>query len=255
MSTRFKDKVALVTGASGGIGQALAARFAAEGARLVLLDRDLEALTSLASRHADAQALACDVADPAQVDAAIDAALQAHGRIDIAVLNAGIEGRVAEIEHQAVADFDQVMGVNVRGVFLCLRRLMPAMKAARGGAITVLSSTAGLRAAIGLAPYVTSKHAVLGLVKAAALEGAQAGVRVNAVNPGPVETRMIRALEEASGAGERARALTEQGIPLHRLGTPAEVAAMVAFLSSDEAGFATGGSYLLDGGIMAGRGR
>lgn len=133
---------------------------------------------------------------------------------------------------------------------------MKEMKSRRAGVVTVVSSTGGLRGSIGMAPYVASKHAVLGLMKCAALEGADALLRINAVNPGPTETRMMRSIEQATGTGaQTSRTRTETGIPLKRLGTPQEVAAMIAFLSSDEAGFATGGTYLIDGGLLAGRAR
>jgi len=123
-----------------------------------------------------------------------------------------------------------------------------------GKVVLITGAAGGIGRALA-APYVASKHAVLGLMKTAALEGADANVRVNAVNPGPVETRMMRSIEAATGAGDLARSRTMQGIPLNRLGQPDEVAAMVAFLSSDEAGFATGGAYVIDGGLLAGRGR
>jgi NAD(P)-dependent dehydrogenase (short-subunit alcohol dehydrogenase family) len=256
MQERFEGQVVLITGSAGGIGQAMVERFTQEGARLVLVDWDQASLQTQAAPYGDrVLAIPCDVSDAEQVELAMGQALAHFGHIDVGVLNAGIEGRFGELEHLKAEDLDRVMAVNVRGVFLWLSLLLKAMKTRNRGAITVISSTGGLRGSIGMGPYVASKHAVLGLMKCAALEGADAGVRVNAVNPGPVDTRMIRSIEEASGIGELARDLTVKGIPLKRVGQPKEIASMVAYLSAEESGFATGGTFVIDGGIMAGRGR
>ena len=251
---RFAGKTVIVTGSTGGIGQALADRFASEGANLVLVDLDAELLRRQAEALGpSALPVQADVSDEAQTEAALETARTRWGRIDAAVLNAGIEGRIAPIDQQRSADFDRVMAVNVRGVFLWLSRLMGSMKQQNGGVITVISSTGGLRGGAGLSPYIASKHAAIGLVKSAALEGARRGVRVNAVNPGPIDTRMMAAIDAASGEPAAGRAQTMAGIPLNRYGKPEEVAAMVAFLSSDEAAYATGGTFVLDGGGMAGK--
>lgn len=253
-SKRFRDKTVLVTGSTGGIGQAVVERFAAEGARLVLVDLDAALLRQQAQAlGAAALPIAADVSHEDQTAAALAQALGHWGRIDIAVLNAGIEGKIALIEDQQASDFDRVMAVNVRGVFLWLSRLMRVMKDQGGGVITITSSTGGLRGSARLSPYVASKHAVVGLARSAALEGARHGVRVNTVNPGPIATRMMAAIEAGAGDAAQRRAKGIAAIPLNRYGTPAEVASMIAFLSSEEAAYATGSSFALDGGALAGR--
>ncbi len=155
--------------------------------------------------------------------------------------------------------FDQVMAVNVRGVFLGLQYVIPVMRQRGGGSIVITSSTAGIRGTPGLAAYNTSKHAVIGLMRVAALEGAPDGIRVNTVNPAPIETRMMRSLEEmrtSSASGSVTVAQTKQGIaariPLQRYGNPEEVARVMLFLASDESSFCTGGVYMVDGGTSAG---
>lgn len=252
-SGRFTGKTVLVTGAAGGIGQATVARFIREGAHAVLVDMDLAALTQQAERFGSAVSIfQADVANEAQADAAMTAALAIVQRIDIAVLNAGIEGARGPLHATPVQEFDRVLAVNVRGVFIWLSRLMAHMRNKGGGVITITSSVAGLRGAVGMAPYITSKHAVIGLMKVAALEGAAHNIRVNTINPGPIDTRMMQAIDESVGALEEVRAKKFARIPLGRYGTPDEVAAMTAFLSSEDAGYCTGGSYLADGGAMAG---
>ena len=252
-SARFEGKNVLITGSTGGIGQALASRFYGEGARLILVDMDpalLAAQTQLLGTLASS--FVCDVSQEKQCFSAYSAVLRSHPKIDIAVLNAGVECPIADLDAQSVDDFDRVMAVNARGVFIWLSLLMKTMKAQSGGVITVTSSTGGLKGSAGMSPYVASKHAVMGLMKCAALEGASFGVRVNTVNPGPVKTRMIRAIEAGLGDPDQVRAKYQAGIPLKRYGRPEEIAAMVAFLSSDESGFSTGASFVVDGGAQAG---
>lgn len=246
----------LITGSTGGIGQALVERFSAEGAHLMLIDRNAAALQEQAKRlGGNAEYCVCDVSDEVQTQAAFDSALARFKTIDIAVLNAGIEGRIGELEIQSADDFDKVIAVNLRGVFLWLSRLMKIMNAQNGGVITITSSTAGLRGAVGLAPYVASKHAVIGLMKCAALEGAKHNVRVNTINPGPIDTRMMLAIEEGTGPASEIRAKIEAATPLKRYGTPAEVASLIAFISSEEAAYSTGTTFVMDGGGMAGQSR
>ena len=189
--TDMAGKTALITGATGGIGRATAAAFVSRGANVVLADLDRAALDEMAAAIGPQAAVAvCDVTDEAQTAAAVALAAKTFGGIDVAVLNAGIEGKVGLIGDMALADFDRVMNVNVRGVFIGLSAVMPAMRAAgKGGSIVILSSTAGRRGTAALSPYITSKHAVVGLMKCAALEGAADTIRVNCVNPGPIETR------------------------------------------------------------------
>jgi NAD(P)-dependent dehydrogenase (short-subunit alcohol dehydrogenase family) len=259
-SGQVQRKTVLITGASGGIGRAIARTFAATGANLVLSDRDRAVLESatkddLRDIVGEACLVDADVTDESQFDRVVEKALQRFGRIDAAVLNAGIQGMVAPFGEIDIEDFDRVMAVNVRGVFIGLNRLMPVMKRQDKGAIVVMSSTAGLRGTLNLAPYAASKHAVIGLMRTAALEGAQHNVRVNTVNPGPIETTFTRTIETAINpkdpdAGKQVMAAST---PMRRYGTPQEVANLVAFLASDEATYCTGNTYVLDGGIMAGR--
>lgn len=189
-------KVALLTGATGGIGEACARRLNAQGARLVLVDLDADRLHALGRELGGATiCVLADVVDAAQTKGYVEAALRGFGRIDIALLNAGIEGPVGIIATTTVEAFDRVMQVNVRSVWLALAHLLPAMREQGGGSIVITASIAGLRGSAGQGAYVASKHAVVGLTKVAALEGAPDGIRVNAVCPGAIDTRMMRAIE------------------------------------------------------------
>ncbi len=253
--TEMTGKVILITGAAGGIGSVTARHLAARGARLALLDLQTESAAALA--EAIEGAVVCeggDISDPAVTKAAVSQAMQHFGRIDGAFLNAGMEGRVAAFEEQDIAHFDRVMAVNVRSVFIGLASLMPVMKAQGTGSIVITSSAAGLRASSGLGPYVASKHALLGLMRTAALEGAAHNVRVNTIHPAAIDTRMIHDLEHKMSPNdrERARAAIMAGIPAGRYGTPDEVAALVGFLLSDGAAFCNGSAYQIDGASLAG---
>lgn len=249
---RMNGRVALVTGAAGGIGTAIARKLRAEGASVVLVDCDEDALAALAAELGDAVAVAGDVTSPDLNARAVETALARFGKLDAAALNAGIEGPAGPIGTMAVEDFDQVMNVNVRGVFLGLSSVMPSMSA-NGGSIVLTSSTLGFTSSPGISPYVASKHAVMGLMRTAALEGAERNIRVNAINPGPVETRMVRAVGAAvSPADPQAfrTALTGM-VPMKRYGQPEEVANFVCFLLSDEASYCSGGFHTIDGAYTA----
>jgi NAD(P)-dependent dehydrogenase (short-subunit alcohol dehydrogenase family) len=251
---RLDGKVAVITGATGGIGRAAAERFAAEGAKLLLVDLHADALQELAGQIGpDVAILAADVAldDTAQRFTAD--AISRFGRVDVALLNAGIEGEVAPIGTSSLASFDRVMAVNVRSVWLGLSALMPAMQDA-GGSIIITSSIGGLKGTPFLAPYGASKHAVIGLMKSAAIEGAPNRIRVNTVNPGPIDTRMMAAIEKGRNPADvaAARRAGIARIPAGRYGRVEEVAAMLLFLASDEASYCTGTVYAVDGGSMAG---
>lgn len=251
----FRDKVILITGATGGIGSATAGRLAGQGARLVLLDQDAAAVDALANLlDIDSITGSGDIAQEATTRSMVDRAVATYGRIDGVFLNAGMEGRVAPIEGQSLEEFDRVMQVNVRSVFIGLACVMPVMKAQQSGAVVITSSAAGLRASSGLSPYVTSKHALIGLMRTAALEGAADNVRVNTIHPGAIDTRMIRELEKKFSPEDldRGRAAITAGIPAGRYGTAEEVAALVSFLLSDEGGFCNGGTYQIDGATLAG---
>ncbi|WP_048440854.1 SDR family NAD(P)-dependent oxidoreductase [Caenimonas sp. SL110] len=248
-------KVALLTGATGGIGQACARRLVASGMAVVLVDLDMARLDKLARETGgDTLCLTADVADEQQSSSCVQAALARYGRIDQAFLNAGIEGPAGLIGQTPVEAFDRVMQVNVRGVWLGLAHLMPAMASAGGGSIVVTSSIAGLRGSARLAPYVASKHAVIGLMKCAAIEGAAQHIRVNAVCPGAVDTRMMEAIEAGANPASpgAVRAAIEAGIPQQRYADPDEVAAMMCFIAGSEAGYCTGSVFTIDGGAMAG---
>jgi NAD(P)-dependent dehydrogenase (short-subunit alcohol dehydrogenase family) len=253
----FKGKVALITGAGNGIGRASALGFAGGGAKVVVVDRDTAGGEGTAGiirqQGGDALFVAADVTKSADVQAYVKAALDAYGTIDCFHNNAGIEGSVATTAEYDEAMFDAVMSVNVKGVFLGMRHILPVMLKQKRGAIVNTASVAGLVASPGMPAYVASKHAVIGLTKTAAGEVARSGVRVNAVCPGPIDTRMIHSLEsmlnptDPGSVGDR----YQSNIPIGRYGTPEEVANLVLFLCSDLAGNITGAQYVVDGGRTA----
>jgi NAD(P)-dependent dehydrogenase (short-subunit alcohol dehydrogenase family) len=253
----FKGKVALITGAGNGIGRATAIGFARNGARVVLVDRDTAGGEATAGviRQQGGEALfvAADVTNSADVQAYVKAALDAYGTIDCFHNNAGIEGKVAPTAEYDEAMFDAVMGVNVKGVFLGLRHVLPVMIARKSGAIVNTASVAGLMASPGMPAYVASKHAVIGLTKVAAGEVAKFGVRVNAVCPGPIDTRMIHSIEQQVNPDDPAAVGVryQSTIPLGRYGTADEIANVVHFLCSDLASNVTGSQYVVDGGRTA----
>ena len=253
----FNGKIAVITGAGGGIGRATALAFGKAGAKLVLVDRDAEAGEAAAGivrqQGAEARFIAADVTRATEVERYVKTALDAHGRIDCFFNNAGIEGKVAPTAEYDEAVFDAVIGVNVKGVFLGLRHVLPVMLRQKSGAVVNTASVAGLVATPGMPAYVASKHAVIGLTKTASGEVARAGVRVNAVCPGPVDTRMIHSLESQldpanpDAIGQRYR----NGIPSGRYTTPEEIANVVLFLCSDLAANITGAQWVVDGGRTA----
>jgi len=248
---RLQDKVAIITGAAGGIGSATAHRFAQEGGRLLLVDRDAAPLDRLMAELPPGRAAAfvADVTDEASVRAMVGDAVNRFGGVDIALLNAGIEGPFGRIEEIPVADFDRAMAVNVRSVWLGLAALMPVMRQGGGGSIVVTSSVAGLRGSARLAAYSAGKHAVLGLVKSAALDGAADRIRVNAVNPAQTRTRMMESIDASARAA--GRIVDPSRIPVGRYAEPAEIAAMMLFLASDDSRYCTGAAYSVDGGATA----
>jgi NAD(P)-dependent dehydrogenase (short-subunit alcohol dehydrogenase family) len=253
----FKDKVAVVTGAGNGIGRQAALAFAGRGAKVLVVDKDAAAAERAAStiqqQGGQARPQPADVTKAADVRGYVQAALDAYGRIDCFFNNAGIEGKVAQIVDYDEAVFDQVMGVNVKGVFLGLRHVLPVMIKQKSGAIVNTASVAGLVATPGMSAYVASKHAVIGLTKAAAGEVARAGVRVNAVCPGPIDTRMIHSIESQIDPAnpKSVEARYQSALPLGRYGTPEEVTNVVLFLCSNLAGNINGAQYVIDGGRTA----
>ena len=237
---RFDSKVAIVTGGASGIGAAIVARLAAEGARVAVLDLAPPVELSSGQRF-----VATDVADAAQVQAAIAAVLAEWGRLDVLVNNAGI-GALAETPDMAEDLWDRVFSVNIRAIYLMCRAATPAMRG-EGGAILNIASISGLLGDYGMGAYNASKGAVINYTRSLALDCARDGIRVNALCPGLVET----AISAATLARPEDRAAWCERIPLGRTGTPEEIANVAAFLVSSEASFMTGAIVAVDGGITA----
>jgi NAD(P)-dependent dehydrogenase (short-subunit alcohol dehydrogenase family) len=251
----FTGKVAIVTGAGGGIGQAVSLALAEQGARVVAVDFDAEsgAQTALRVRELGGESLyvRADVRIAQDVAGYVAEARAAFGgRIDVFINNAGWQGMVAPLCDYADDAFDQVIAVNVRGVYLGLKHVLPVMMSQGAGAVVITGSLASYAGTRNLAPYTASKHAVLGLMKSAALEVARSGVRVNAVCPGPVNTAMIREIEAKQAPGE-ALALRKKrtaSIPDGRYADPEEVANLMIYLASDLASHITGQGVQINGG-------
>ena len=250
----FDGQVAVITGAAAGFGLAVSTRLAEEGARLVMVDRTADALHEAASKLSGLPVVA-DVSQESEVDGYVKAAVDAHGRIDLFFNNAGIEGRMAPMTELSVADFDRVWAVNARGVFMGLRSVLKVMKPQGSGAIVNTASMAAIKGAATFSPYIASKHAVLGLTKSAALEGAPFGIRVNCVAPGHIDTRMGRDLTAQINPDDPEsvyRAVSES-VPLgKRYGTATEVSNLVVWLLSPESEYVSGALYLIDGALNAG---
>ncbi len=248
-SRLLDGKVAIITGASRGIGAAAARVFAQAGAAVVLGARDEAALAALASEieQAGGRALALptDAGDAAAVERLVQQTVQTFGRLDAAFNNAGDNHALAPLADIALEDFDRVLRVNLRGIFLAMKYEIRAMLE-HGGAIVNMSSTAGLSGARGLASYAASKHGVIGLTKVAALDYGERGIRVNALAPGPIVTTRLAQAPESS------RQQIANYMPLRRLGRPEEVAQAAVFLCSDLASFITGATLAIDGGRLAG---
>jgi NAD(P)-dependent dehydrogenase (short-subunit alcohol dehydrogenase family) len=255
-----RDKVALITGASGGLGLATALAFARRGASLALVDlpdrnaekaiTELECVGTTGGRIAW---YAADVTDGPAVNDYFAQTLARFGRIDVVFNNAGIEGTIKSVTEYPDEMFDRVMRVNVRGVWLNLKAAINAMRVAgRGGSIVNTASGTALVGSPGASAYVASKHAVLGLTRCVAAEVAMEAIRVNAICPGPVDTRMMQSIEDQSEGGrfEAHRTIVNK-IPMGRYGTPDEIAELVAYLASDAAAFITGAAIAIDGGLTS----
>ena len=253
---RLTNKVCVITGAAGDIGRAAANLFLNEGASVVLVDQDKEKLEQLVTElgHTNAISVVADVANEQEVQAFMTKAAQQFGGLDVVLANAGIAGPAGKtLEHCSVEEFDQVMMVNVRSAWLAIKHAAPLLRARGGGSIVVTSSVMGLVAAGMAGPYVTSKHALIGLAKTAAVELARDKIRVNTVNPAPVESRMMREIEHGftPADAEKAKKAILATIPFRRYVHTDEVAKMMLFLASDDSSFCTGSSYLVDGGLVA----
>jgi NAD(P)-dependent dehydrogenase (short-subunit alcohol dehydrogenase family) len=243
----LRGKVAIITGASRGIGAAAARAFARAGAAVALAARDERALDAVVrdirDAGGDALGVPTDVGGAAAVERLVRRTLDTYGHLDVAFNNAGANQAPAPLADLAVEEFDRIARVNLRGVFLALKYEIPAMR--DGGAIVNMSSTAGLSGAPGIGAYVASKHGVVGLTRVAAVECAARGIRVNALAPGPTRNERIASLDDAG------RERIAQHIPLLRIGAPEEIAAAAVWLCSDQAAFVTGTVLTVDGGKLA----
>ncbi len=247
----LEGKAALVTGAAGGIGAAVAEVFVANGARVALADRSIAALQSveerLRSAGGDVVGLEMDITNAAEVDAGVNRMIELYGRLDIAANIAGVSQKRADFHDLSISEFDFTLNVNVRGLMIAMQREIKAMLATGGGSIVNIASVASVVGVPQMAAYVTSRHAIVGMTKSAALDYAARNIRINAVAPGPIMTAQLKAGIAATREGtDKMRSL----IPMGRIGEPQEVAGAVAFLSSDAAAFITGAYLPVDGGYV-----
>jgi 3alpha(or 20beta)-hydroxysteroid dehydrogenase len=251
MPGRFEGKVGVVTGGANGFGAAVAERLAADGASVVLVDVN-DKVREVATRVGGLGVVA-DVTRPEEVARYVKEAVDAFGRIDLFFNNAGIEGPRGSFGDLSIEDFDRVLNVNVRGVWLGLHEVLPVMeRSGGGGAIVNTSSQAGIKGGRNFSPYITSKHAVVGITRCAALEGAPNNIRCNAICPGLIDTEMLRRLG-TDEHGEYAANLERMAgtVPMGRLGTAEEVANFATWLMSEESSYITGGVFLIDGALNA----
>ncbi|MBK7427403.1 MAG: SDR family oxidoreductase [Saprospiraceae bacterium] len=250
MESAFKNKVAIVTGGSFGIGRAAAVAFAKKGVKVAVVDwiEDNETVDLIKKEGAEAIFIKCDVSNTSDVKAMVEKTVNAFGRLDFAFNNAGIEGMTAITQDCTEENWDKTLGVNLKSIWLCMKNQIPEMQKQGKGVIINCASIAGLVGFPGLPAYVASKHGVIGLTKTAALECAKSGIRVNAVCPGAIKTPMIDRLTGKKKEAEDQFAALE---PIGRLGEPEEVANAVLWMCSDEASFVTGHAMAVDGGWVA----
>jgi 3alpha(or 20beta)-hydroxysteroid dehydrogenase len=251
---RLDGKVAVITGAGGGIGRALAVEFAGAGARLVLAGRNEDMLSGTADAldGAEARLVAADVSKSDDVRRIVAEAVDAFGTIDVLVANHGVEGPVVKLADYPEEEFERVIAINLRGTFLLMHHVLPIMVERGSGSIVNLGSVASERGLIGTSAYIASKHGILGLTRNAAAEYGNAGIRVNAINAGMVDTRMLRAICAAHAPDDVEGMLAAiAGVaPLARLASPEEVATVALFLASDAASFVNGAAWEVDGGAL-----
>ncbi|MEE4176499.1 MAG: SDR family oxidoreductase [Bacteroides sp.] len=250
---KLENKIALITGGAGGIGKAATKKFIGEGAKVLLVDLMEDDLRKVQEEFGSDKLyyIAADVSKTEEVEKYAQKAKELFGKVDVFFNNAGIEGQVKPIGDYPVEEFDKVMAVNVRGVWLGMKFITPLM--ADGGSIIITSSVAGLRGTANVSPYVASKHALNGIARSLALELAGRNIRVNAINPSPVDNRMMRSLEKGFSPddAENAKSQFEQMIPLGRYAENEDIANLVLFLASEESNFITGAIHSIDGGMTA----
>ncbi len=252
---RLENRTAIITGGAGVIGRKVSSLFLKEGAYVLLVDIDESGLQNACE---DLSSNRCsyfvgDVTSAVDNDSMVETATERYGGVDIFLANAGVEGEVKPIVDYNEAKFDQVMAINVKAPFLGLKSVIPAMQKRGGGNVVITSSVAGVSATPNLSAYGTSKHAVIGLMRAAARECAPFNIRVNTVNPAPVYSRMIRSIEEGlspDGADE-IRAAYEERIPMNKYAEPEDIARAMLYLASDDSHYVTGSVHMVDGGMTS----
>ncbi|WP_069865776.1 glucose 1-dehydrogenase [Pseudomonas citronellolis] len=247
----FKGQVALVTGAAAGMGLATARAFAQSGASVVLADRDgkraAEEAANIVAEGGTAIGLACDVSDELQVAALVARTVAEYGRLDMAFNNAGVMAKLAPTAEATSEEFDRVIGINLRGVWLCMKYELQQMQRQGSGVIVNNASVGALTGNPGIGPYIASKHGVIGLTRTAALEYCKQGIRVNAVNPGTIDTQIAR---DVVGGSDEAFAKLGASAPIGRAGRPEEIAAAVLWLCSPGGSYVIGEGLTVDGGYV-----